>query len=70
MCVLKGGASFFQDLVQALRMFHDWNDQNYVSVQSILHTIHVFVTVHVSATRSIECQNIPEDRIRMDVAKS
>eukprot|EP00953_Heterococcus_sp_UTEX-ZZ885_P027650 14810-Heterococcus_DN1.PRE.1 len=25
MCVLKGGTSFFQDLIHALRQFHDYN---------------------------------------------
>jgi hypothetical protein len=27
MCVLKGGTSFFQDLIHALRQFHDFNSE-------------------------------------------
>jgi hypoxanthine phosphoribosyltransferase len=30
LCVLKGGSAFFQDLVQKLRLFHKYNQNDYV----------------------------------------
>jgi len=30
MCVLKGGSTFFSDLLRCLQLFHDYNDKDYV----------------------------------------
>ncbi|CAM9559788.1 unnamed protein product, partial [Hapterophycus canaliculatus] len=30
LCVLKGGSAYFQDLIVALRRFHDYSDHSYV----------------------------------------
>lgn len=50
LCVLKGGSAYFQDLIAALRRFHDYSDQVRTKVEGIKSDSHEEIFALLSHT--------------------